>query len=50
MQVTLGGNREPLDFEQQQVCAGSMEALEALQADPDPILITRRPHLVSLCS
>lgn len=37
MEITPGGYREPLDFELQQVCAGSMQTLEALQTDPDPI-------------
>lgn len=36
MQITPGGYHEPLSFELQQVCAGSMEALEALHTDSDP--------------
>ena len=36
MQVTPGGSREPLNFELQQVCAGSMEALSTLETGRDP--------------
>ena len=34
MQVIPGGYREPLTFELQQACAGSIEALEAMQTNP----------------
>lgn len=36
MEVTPGRYREPLNFELQQLCAGSMEALETLRTNPDP--------------
>lgn len=36
MEVRPGGYREPLNFELQQVCAGSMEALKTLQTNHDP--------------
>ena len=36
MQVIPGGYREPLNFELQQACPGSIGALDAMQTNPVP--------------